>query len=122
MIAVVWADRERRYFICKNGSLRPGTTIERSRWRQFGPDAEELEHVPPSLRVGNAARVTVSTNQPELVEKYYSVCSLIDQHRATEGKEVHFCNPFGEKRKQCSCTAWVDHIKSKHPRLSSDTT
>ena len=80
MIAVVWADRERRYFICKNGSLRPGTAIERSRWRQFEPNAEELEHVPPSLRVGNAARVDITTAQPELVELYYSFCALVDQH------------------------------------------
>ena len=262
MIAVVWVDRERRYFVCKNGSLRPGTVIERSRWRQFEPDAEQLEHVPPSLRVGNAARIDVTTAQPELVEKYYSYCALIDQHnrsrqanlkletklhtkdwatrlnlsvtgictvdawklwsalqkdnvdesthisehdfylnlademidncidlshlpspvpaasvatleatvptlvpttrkkrpvlgtdgngkkiygppgkatyqgrcngkgctkrgtfvcsacRAVTGEEVHFCNPSGAKRKLCECTAWVDHVNSKHPKLT----
>lgn len=50
MVAFVWVDRERRYFITNSSSLEPGTIIERQRWRQLdNPD-------------GGAARMTTFTD------------------------------------------------------------
>ena len=79
-VACVWVDRERRYFISKGGSLEPGDDIVRSRWRQLESDDEELQSAPPSLREGNAARVTTTTPQPKLVQEYFGSASLIDRH------------------------------------------
>ena len=68
MVAFVWVDRERRYFISNSSSLEPGMTIERQRWRQLdGPE-------------GGAARTTTLTDQPKCVELYYSSCAMIDRH------------------------------------------
>jgi len=68
MVAFVWVDRERRYFITNSSSLEPGTIIERQRWRQLdNPD-------------GGAARMTTFTDQPKCVELYYSSCAMIDRH------------------------------------------
>lgn len=68
MVAFVWVDRERRYFISNSSSLEPGTTIERQRWCQLdGPE-------------GGAARTTTLTDQPKCVELYYSSCAMIDRH------------------------------------------
>ncbi len=68
MVAFVWVDRERRYFICNSSSLEPGTTIDRQRWHQLdGPE-------------GGAARTTTLTDQPKCVELYYSSFAMIDRH------------------------------------------
>ena len=49
-------------------------------------------------------------------KKTIFVCSVC---RAIEDADVHFCNPTAPgKRKACNCTAWVDHINSKHPNIS----
>ena len=79
-IAVVWCDRDRRYFISKSGSLADGTTIERTRWRQYNEGDETLQRVHPDLRVGNAARAETQTKQPKVAEKYYDGAAAIDRH------------------------------------------
>jgi hypothetical protein len=65
MMAAVWMDRERRYFISTTSTTLDGSVYNRSRWRQTeeGPQRVELE-VP----------------QPKFAEIYYSAASAIDRH------------------------------------------
>ncbi len=69
LLAFVWVDRDRRYFITSCSSLATGETIERRRWRQLDrtPNAE-------------AQRVDLSVQQPKACQVYYSACSQIDRH------------------------------------------
>ena len=69
MIAMVWADRDRRYFIATCSSTSPGNTIQRRRWRQrdLAPNVDaEVEHV--------------RIQQTELGEMFYDGCQAIDKH------------------------------------------
>jgi Transposase IS4 len=69
LLAIVWADRERRFFISTCCSTAPGTVIERKRWRQRDntPNADPvLEHI----------RIP----QPEAMEVYYKGNGKIDEH------------------------------------------
>ena len=69
MMALVWMDRDRRYFITTSSSLEEGSPYERERWRQV------------DLTVNaDAERVTVVVPQPKVCEVYYSACAKIDQH------------------------------------------
>jgi len=69
LLAFVWVDRDRRYFIATAGSLAPGTPIERSRMTQVDkePNAEPT-------------KVDIYIDQPEAADLYYSACGKIDQH------------------------------------------
>jgi hypothetical protein len=64
-MAVVWVDRERRYFISTASSVVEGAVYCSKRWRQLK---------------GGAQRVTVEVKQPRVAELYYSSCSMIDRH------------------------------------------
>ena len=65
MMALMWVDRERRYFISTTSSAADGTPYERIRWRQTGSFAQ---------------RVLLTVRQPKVVETYYSSCAAIDRH------------------------------------------
>jgi Transposase IS4 len=67
--AMVWMDRERRYFISTAGSFEAGTPYQRCRWRQVDQAA-------------NAApeQVMFTIEQPKIAEIYYSTCGAIDRH------------------------------------------
>ena len=69
LIAFVWMDRDRRYFIASASSLEAGLPHVRNRWRQVdtSPNAE-------------AERVEVTVPQPKACEIYYSACGKIDGH------------------------------------------
>ncbi len=69
LLAFVWCDRDRRYFISTCSSLANGTTIERTRWRQIdtSPNADP-------------ERKLIEVPQPKCCESYYSACSNIDRH------------------------------------------
>lgn len=63
--ALLWVDRERRYFVTTTGTTIPGANIYRERWR----------------RVDNESRRTMTETQiPEIAETYYLAASKIDQH------------------------------------------
>ena len=63
--AVLWVDRERRYFVTTTGTTLPGSSIYRERWR----------------RVGNESRRTTTETQiPSIAETYYMAASQIDRH------------------------------------------
>lgn len=65
LMAVCWVDRDRRYFISSTGTTKPGTPIYRERYRTLG---------------GSAVKIGIEIPIPEVCEKYYSVCSMIDRH------------------------------------------
>jgi len=65
MMAVLWVDRERRYFISLASTTLPGTPFDRVRWRQVGDDAE---------------RVVLTVAQPQVVETYDQCSAQIDRH------------------------------------------
>jgi hypothetical protein len=65
MMALMWLDRDRRYFIATSSSTLDGCPYSRTRRRQ-------LEDGP--------ARVDIEVRQPEVVEAYYSACAQIDRH------------------------------------------
>jgi hypothetical protein len=69
LMAFIWVDRDRRYFIASASSLEVGLPHVRDRWRQVDmtPNAD-------------AERVVVTVRQPKACEKYYSACGKIDGH------------------------------------------
>jgi hypothetical protein len=69
LLAFVWLDRNRRYFIATGSSLLAGATYSRDRWRQVDDE--------PGAPLD---RVELFVPQPEAAEVYYSTCGLIDQH------------------------------------------
>ena len=70
LLAFVWVDRDRRYFIATAGSLSKGKPIQRIKWTQVDKDTPNAE----------PARVGIEIAQPEAAEMYYSACGKIDQH------------------------------------------
>ena len=80
LLAFVWRDRERRYFIASGSSMDEGTPISRERWRQTTKD----KTTPPEKQ-------NIIIPQPKATEIYYDVCGKIDQHnrdrQATLGLE-----------------------------------
>ncbi len=69
MMAFVWVDRERRYFIASAGSLAEGEPYHRNRWRQVS----EEPNAAPEM-------VELTVPQPRAAELYYKTCAKIDQH------------------------------------------
>jgi hypothetical protein len=69
LMAFVWVDRDRRYFISTASNLNRGWNPVRYRWRQVdtSPDADP-------------ERVEINIAQPVAAEVYYSCCAMIDRH------------------------------------------
>ena len=80
MMAVLWLDRDRRYFVATAGSTQPGTPCERLRWREMP---------------GGAQRVAVTVPQPEVAEIYYSCAAKIDQHNRCRQDDLRLEHKFG---------------------------
>jgi hypothetical protein len=69
MLAFVWMDRNRRYFITNCSSLQEGAPYSRIRWRQVDTTAN-----------ADAQRVELTIPQPLACEIYYDTCAQIDRH------------------------------------------
>ena len=69
LLAFVWMDRDRRYFIASGSSLQEGEEYVRDRWRQTSDEAE-----------ADPERVTLEVPQPKAAELYYKTCAWIDRH------------------------------------------
>jgi Transposase IS4 len=69
LLAIVWADRERRFFISTCSSAAPGRVIERRWWRQ----RDTTPNAAPELE-------SIRLPQPEAVQVYYDGCGKIDKH------------------------------------------
>jgi Transposase IS4 len=67
LMAFVWMDRDRRYFIASGSSLAEGTPFIRQRWRQLVIDR-------------SPTKVELTVPQPLAAEVYYTTCAVIDQH------------------------------------------
>jgi hypothetical protein len=86
MMAFVWMDRDRRYFIASRSSLEPGLIYSRARWRQV----DLSENADPE-------RVELEIPQPKAAEAYYRTCSSIDRHNRSRQDDlmlVHPCQPL----------------------------
>ena len=70
LIAMVWMDRDRRYFISSASSANLGNPCVRTRWRQID---EVSTNSDPN-------RMELNIPQPEICEHYYSACGKIDMH------------------------------------------
>ena len=80
--AVLWVDRERRYFVATSGTTLPGTTIYRERWR----------------RVGNESRrIMTETSVPDVAETYYTAASQIDRHNRCRQDDLKLEKKFRVK-------------------------
>ena len=80
--AVLWVDRERRYFVATTGTTLPGQTIYRERWR----------------RVGNVSKKTVTeTAIPQVAQTYYSAASQIDRHNRCRQDDLDLEKKFQVK-------------------------
>jgi hypothetical protein len=66
-MAVVWVDREGRYFISTASGVVEGSKYHRTRWLQL---------------VDGAQRVTLEINQPCVAGLYYNSCAIFDRHNA----------------------------------------
>ena len=78
MMAFVWADRDRRYFISTCSSSAPGSFITRKRWRQrdLTPNADPThEHI----------RIA----QTEAGEIFYDGCQAIDKHNRVRQEQFN---------------------------------
>jgi hypothetical protein len=64
-MAVVWVDRERRYFICTASSVVEGAKYSGTRWRQLQDGVQ---------------RVTLEIKQPRVAELYNGSCAMIYRH------------------------------------------
>lgn len=69
MLAFVWMDRDRRYFITNTSSLSEGRPYVRNRWRQVNQE-----------RDAEPEMVDLVVPQPQACEIYYTTCATIDQH------------------------------------------
>ena len=69
ILAFVYMDRERRYFVATASSLEEGSPAKRNRWRQI----DRSENALPD-------NVELTVPQPRAVQEYYGVCGKVDQH------------------------------------------
>jgi len=65
LMALMWVDRERRYFVSSTSTSMPGEPYDRVRWRQIAENAE---------------RVALSVKLPQVAQAYYECCAQIDRH------------------------------------------
>ena len=77
MLAFVWMDRDRRYFIANTSSLADGTPYKRVRWRQVNETPNALPE-----------RVTLTIPQPKVAEIYYFTCGKIDMHNRCRQQDL----------------------------------
>jgi hypothetical protein len=92
LLAFVWMDRNRRYFIASGSSLNPGVPYNRFRWRQLDDTAN-----------ADPERVELNVWQPKAAEVYYACCGKIDQHNR------HRMDTLGMERK-LGTTSWAMRV------------
>jgi len=73
MMALMWVDRERLYFVLSTSTSRPGNPYDRVRWRQMGEDAEH---------------VALNVKLPQVVQAYYACCAKIDRHNRSRQNDL----------------------------------
>ena len=76
MMAYVWMDRDRRYFISTASLLQDGKDYSRICWRQ--PDLPEEAF--GGVNNAESERQEITVSQPKLSEIYYNTCAAIDHN------------------------------------------
>ena len=78
MMAFVWADRDRRYFIATCSSSAAGSVIRRKRWRQrdLTPNADPVQE---QIRIP----------QTQAGEIFYDGCQAIDKHNRVRQEQYN---------------------------------
>ena len=69
MVAFLWVDKHRRYFVGISGGTAQAGPMHRTRWCQF---REELNADPD--------RVELEIPQNKMIKTYYDICADIDRH------------------------------------------
>ena len=85
MLAFVWVDKNRRYFISTCSNMRPAEPIYRERWRQVA----SLESNEP------AVKVALEIPQPNCSKVYYDGCGLVDQHNRKRQDDLNLEKKLG---------------------------
>ena len=81
IMAFVWVDRDRRYFVSNAATLKDGKPYHRIRWRQPEPSTVDAADKDPNEQNDTEAeRQELTVPQPEACEIYYATCGVIDQH------------------------------------------
>uniref|UniRef100_A0A7S1V4R2 PiggyBac transposable element-derived protein domain-containing protein n=1 Tax=Grammatophora oceanica TaxID=210454 RepID=A0A7S1V4R2_9STRA len=85
LLAFVWMDRDRRYFISSASSMEPGSDNVRQRWRQIDntPNAEP-------------ERVELRIPQPKGCEIYCNTCGKLDQHNRSRQSTLRLRGSSGQ--------------------------
>jgi hypothetical protein len=69
LLAFMWMDRNRSYFIASGSSLEEGEEYIRNRWQQVD-----------TAQNADAEMVELTVPQPKAAEECYSTCGSVDQH------------------------------------------
>ena len=81
MMAYVWMDRDRRYFISTASTLQPGKPYTRVRWRQQErQDILDEDQDGDAVNNEEAVKQKLTIPQPKCSEIYYNTCGAIDKH------------------------------------------
>ena len=88
LLAFVWVDRERRYFISNCCSLSPGLPYTRIRWRQVDDVATNIE----------PERLQITIPQPKCAEEYYLSCAMVDRHNRSRQQMLDIEKKFGTQK------------------------
>ena len=88
LLAFVWVDRERRYFISNCCSLAQGSPYSRIRWRQ-------VDHVGTQIEPD---RLQITIPQPKCAEEYYSSCAMVDRHNRSRQQVLDIEKKLGTQR------------------------
>jgi hypothetical protein len=70
LLAYVWVDQGRRYFITTGSSMAAGNPMQRRRYRQTNQEDPNAD----------AELVHLKISQPMACEVYYNACAMIDRH------------------------------------------
>lgn len=77
--AVLWVDRERRYFVATAGNCLPGSKIYRERWRRVND---------------STVKIITETDIPQIAETYYEAASQIDRHNRCRQHDLNLEKKF----------------------------
>ena len=78
LLAYVWMDQDRRYFIASGSSMDAGANMERIRSRQLHDVNTNADPVD----------VTLTIPQPKASEIYYGACSKIYRHNRCQQESL----------------------------------
>ena len=83
LMAVLWLDRDRRYFVSSTGTTLPGEEIHRERHTMVDGKSQLLEKDIPI---------------PKVCETYYATCAAVDRHNRCRQHDLKLEKKFQTKR------------------------